>query len=89
MRVEVSFSNSADILLSLNTSTELTCNNMDAFAQSTALFMDGNPLSYEKFTPIVLVGEEFTRTVTSSMPSFSNKDHPSSANPLTASLKPL
>uniref|UniRef100_A0A2P2IU97 Uncharacterized protein n=1 Tax=Rhizophora mucronata TaxID=61149 RepID=A0A2P2IU97_RHIMU len=62
---------------------------MDAFAQSTALLIKENPLAYEIFAAINLPEDELTRTVTSSMPSYSNADHPSSVNPLTASLKPL
>jgi len=63
---------------------------MDALAHSTELFMEGNPLLlYPRLAPIILLGEEFTRRVTSSMPSLSNMDQPSSAKPLTASLKPL
>jgi hypothetical protein len=36
-----------------------------------------------------LFGDDFTDIVISSEPSLLNKDQPSSAKPLTASLKPL
>jgi hypothetical protein len=39
--------------------------------------------------PRNLFGDEFTMMVTSSTPSPAISDQPSSANPLTASLKPL
>jgi len=67
----------------------LTCNSIDALAHKTALLIDGNPLAKERFKPINLSGDEFTRTVTSSTPSLPIIDHPSSVNPLIASLKPL
>lgn len=65
----------------------LTCKSMDAFAQRTPLLMDENP--FAKVTPVILLGDEFIRIVTSSMPSFPIMVHPSSVNPLSASLKPL
>jgi hypothetical protein len=46
-------------------------------------------LANDRFKPINLSGDEFTRIVTSSTPSLPIIDHPSSVNPLSASLKPL
>lgn len=66
-----------------------TCNSIDARAHKTALLMAENPFANDMFNPISLSGEEFTRIVTSSIPSFPITDHPSSLNPLSASLKPL
>ena len=66
-----------------------TCKSIDALAHRTALLTAENPLVKERFEPINLSGDEFTRIVTSSMPSFPIIDHPSSLNPLRASLKPL
>jgi hypothetical protein len=66
-----------------------TCKSIDALAHRTALLTAGNPLVKERFEPINLSGDEFTRIVTSSIPSFPIIDHPSSLNPLRASLKPL
>lgn len=66
-----------------------TCNSIDALAHRTALLMAENPFANEMFNPISLSGDEFTRIVTSSIPSFPITDHPSSLNPLSASLKPL
>jgi len=66
-----------------------TCNSIEALAHKTALLIDGNPFAKERFKPINLSGDEFTRTVTSSTPSLPIIDHPSSVNPLIASLKPL
>jgi len=62
---------------------------MDALAHSTALLTEGNPLVKGRFRPINLSGDEFTRIVTSSTPSLPIVVHPSSVNPLSASLKPL
>jgi hypothetical protein len=42
-----------------------------------------------RWDPTSLFGDEFTVMVISSAPSLLNKDHPSSGNPFTASLKPL
>lgn len=67
----------------------LTCNSIEALAHKTALLTDGNPLAKERFRPINFSGDEFTRIVTSSTPSLPINDHPSSVNPLSASLKPL
>jgi hypothetical protein len=67
----------------------LTCNSIEALAHKTALLTDGNPLANDRFRPINLSGDEFTRIVTSSTPSLPIIDHPSSVNPLSASLKPL
>jgi hypothetical protein len=72
-----------------NSRSILTCNSIDALAHKTALLTAGNPLAKGRFKPISLSGDEFTRIVTSSMPSFPIIDHPSSVNPLSASLKPL
>ena len=66
-----------------------TCKSMDALAQSTELVEDGNPFKKPRFKLIILLGEELTRIVTSSIPSLLIMDHPSSAKPFRASLKPL
>ena len=68
---------------------QLTCRSIDAFAHITAVLTDGYPFENERFNPMSFSGEEFTRIVTSSVPLLPNNDHPSSVNPLTASLKPL
>jgi len=49
----------------------------------------GNPLLKAALQLITLLGDEFTEIQTSSTPSLSITDHPSSASPLRVSLKPL
>lgn len=53
------------------------------------LQMELYSLVKETFNPINFSGLEFTRMVTSSMPSLPSNVHPSSLNPLRASLNPL
>lgn len=68
----------------------ITCNNMEALAHRTALGIEVKPLENGRLEVIIIfVGEVFTRRVTSSIPSLSSIDQPSSLNPLTASLNPL
>lgn len=62
---------------------------MDAFAHSTALAVDDNPLAYDMFVAANLEDEVLISIVMSSIPSFPKTDHPLLVNPLTASLKPL
>lgn len=61
---------------------------MDAFAQSTPAPILGSNAELQ-WGPTSLFGEEFIAMVTSSTPSLSINDQPSSANPFTASLNPL
>ena len=68
---------------------KLTCSSIDAFAQRTLLLTMGNPLLKAALQLITLLGDELTEIQTSSTPSLSITDHPSSASPLRASLKPL
>ena len=63
---------------------------MEALAHKTALGIEVKPFENGRLEVIIiLVGEEFTRRVTSSIPSLSSIDQPSSLKPLTASLNPL
>jgi hypothetical protein len=68
---------------------KLTCSSMDAFAQRTLLLTMGSPSLKVALQLITLLGDELTEIQTSSTPSLSITDHPSSASPLRASLKPL
>jgi hypothetical protein len=60
---------------------------MDALAQRTPVLTIGSPLLNVALQPITL--DELTEMQTSSTPSLSITDHPSSASPLRASLNPL
>jgi hypothetical protein len=73
----------------LNCPMKLTCNSIDAFAQRTPLLPMGSPSLNDALQPITLLGDELTEIETSSTPSLSIMDHPSSASPLRVSLKPL
>lgn len=59
---------------------------MEAFAQSTP---PRNARELAGFEMVLKFLAELTAIVTSSTPSTFNIDHPSSLNPLTASLNPL